>query len=286
MSSTCASAIDGFDRITDSISLHRPEASSKQRSISHEQPSLIVICSWMNAAEKHIAKYTAGYRRLYPDTTVLLVQCSLAGFFTSKAKQEVLLKPAYDMIINHRSDGNQGGPVVLHAFSNGGGTLANYIAGFLNERSPGKKVVFNKVILDCLPGIPTIAGAVRAVSFSLPRNPILRFLGQWIFRIWLVAYSIFAYALRRREDRVTRLRRRLNDPERFDLGAPRLYLYSKADDLVEHWAVAEHAEGARKKGYRVREEMFINAPHCAIAKDEPERYWKAVQEHIAGSSIK
>jgi hypothetical protein len=239
----------------------------------------------MNAAEKHIAKYTAGYTRLFPHASILLVQCSLAGFFTSKAKQEVLLKPAYDTILSHISDDSKTGPVILHAFSHGGGTIANHITAFLKERVSAQKVIFNKVILDCLPGIPTIEGAVRAVSFSLPRNPILRFLGQCMFRIWLTTYSFFVYFLRRREDKVNRLRRRLNDPQRFDVNAPRLYLYSKADELVEHWAVAEHAEDARKKGYRVREEVSVNAAHCGIVRDEPERYWKAVQEHIAGGGM-
>jgi hypothetical protein len=286
MSVTSESAIDGFTRLTDSISIHRPETNHAQQTAAAKQPSLIVVCSWMNAAEKHIAKYTAGYQRIYPHATILLAQCSLKGFFTSKAKQEILLKPAYDMILNHISNGGESAPVILHAFSNGGGTIANHISAFVNDRSPGRSVIFDKVILDCLPGLPTLEGAVKAVSFSLPRNPILRFLGQWIFRIWLLTYGFIFYSLRRREDKVNRLRRRLNDPQRFHPSAPRLYLYSKADELVEHKAVAAHAEEARKKGYKVTEQVSINAAHCGIVRDEPERYWRAVQEHISGYSMK
>lgn len=49
--------VDGFTKLTDSISLHRPSTTAADPQ-HPSTPAFIVICSWFAAAPKHIAKYT------------------------------------------------------------------------------------------------------------------------------------------------------------------------------------------------------------------------------------
>ncbi|KAL4908401.1 hypothetical protein BDW74DRAFT_147393 [Aspergillus multicolor] len=51
-------ALRNFSRLNNQISLY---TSSQQPRGSHEPPTLVVVCAWLFAAPKHIAKYTQLY---------------------------------------------------------------------------------------------------------------------------------------------------------------------------------------------------------------------------------
>jgi hypothetical protein len=85
------------------------------------------------------------------------------------------------------------------------------------------------------------------------------------------------------ESVLTRSRRCLNDPEMFGLDVPRLYVFSKADELVPYGDVQVHAEDARKKGYaEVRQVLFEDSAHCAHAMAHKDEYWGAVEGVVEG----
>ncbi|KAH6975872.1 hypothetical protein EDB80DRAFT_308134 [Ilyonectria destructans] len=46
-----------------------------------DAPRLILLCTWTDAAPRHIEKYISGYRLLYP-SPILLTRTSSADFFT------------------------------------------------------------------------------------------------------------------------------------------------------------------------------------------------------------
>lgn len=70
--------IPGFVQLDDTTSIYRPPNSHDNASGTlqnkQQEPDLIVFCSWMSAAPKHVAKYTEGYQKLFPNTTILLVE--------------------------------------------------------------------------------------------------------------------------------------------------------------------------------------------------------------------
>lgn len=70
--------IPGFVQLDDTTSIYRlpnsHDAATASLQSKQQEPDLIVFCSWMSAAPKHIAKYTDGYRKLFPNTTILLVE--------------------------------------------------------------------------------------------------------------------------------------------------------------------------------------------------------------------
>ncbi|KAL0578970.1 hypothetical protein V5O48_003010, partial [Marasmius crinis-equi] len=77
------------------------------------------------------------------------------------------------------------------------------------------------------------------------------------------------------------LKRLLNSPNTLpwmDANTPRTYLYSKADELVPFGEVDEHVRKGKDLGLNVRNEVFETAPHVALARTEPARYWGAVKD--------
>jgi len=59
---------------------------------------------------------------------------------------------------------------------------------------------------------------------------------------------------------------------------PRLYLYSKIDELIPYKDVEAHGREARERGVEVRMERFEKSTHVGHARVEGERYWKAIGE--------
>lgn len=59
---------------------------------------------------------------------------------------------------------------------------------------------------------------------------------------------------------------------------PRLYMCSRADRITSIRPILRHVEQSRRAGFDVRTEIFDKTQHVMHAKDEPERYWGAVQQ--------
>ena len=266
-----ASRIEGFTKLNDNTSLYRPAESEKRTTSSG--PCLIVYCSWMGAAPKHISKYTEGFKHVFSNAAILLIESTLPNMFTG-ADLTLACK-----VLESYSNNNPNGQIILQACSNGGANNATYLAvSYLKTHS---RLPFTSLILDCCPGKGEAQSASEAMSMSLPKQPIARMLGYWIiYSISVVLMSL--YIACGWEDTISRLRRRFNDSNVFHLGMPRLYLYSKNDKLVRWEHVREHACEAKRKGYQVTEEGFKNAAHAALLMEDNERYWAAVRELVLG----
>jgi hypothetical protein len=74
-----------------------------------------------------------------------------------------------------------------------------------------------------------------------------------------------------------RLRERLNDATLFPLDAPRVYIYSKSDDMVDWEDVESHAADARKQGWKTDLALFDGSKHVGHLVADSNRFWKAVQ---------
>ena len=59
---------------------------------------------------------------------------------------------------------------------------------------------------------------------------------------------------------------------------PRLYVFSKKDELVPWKAVQQHAEAAKTSGLNVRCEVFEESAHVAHMRVDPKRYWASIQD--------
>ena len=263
-----------FETIGDGISYFRqPEQKNLQ-----DDPSLIVLCTWMSAARKHIAKYTQQYRQQYPNADILVIESGVAEMvYRINSSQQKWLQPARDVLLSHTSQDAQGHgqrQAVLHVFSNGGSQCAIQLATSLPDST--RLRAFSAIILDSCPGTATYQRTVQALTLSMPKSPLTKYLGPPILH-FVLCLLYLALFLTRAEDAITQIRNQLNDHKLFSPDVPRLYIYSKADQLVPYQDVKSHADDAKIKEYRATSEvLFETSAHCAHAMVHKEQYWEAV----------
>ena len=273
--------MDGFSKLNDITSIYRPTKSSTPRT-STKSPDLIVLCSWMGAAQKHIAKYTDGYRRLFPETSILLIEASLPKMFLGSdltAACEILDSFLKDAASDSSHSISQ--RIVLVTFSNGGGFNTAWLAERLFKTYG--RLPFDRVILDSCPGQAELISTTRAITLSLPNQYLLRLIAPYLVYMAMLVYKVITESMGV-ENTISWVRRVLNDETMFSPKTPRLYLYSEGDALVYARDVHAHAEEARQRGFTAtREEKFLKAPHCALLNEDSDRYWNAVKAHITSS---
>lgn len=87
-------------------------------------------------------------------------------------------------------------------------------------------------------------------------------------------------AVFRVENPIEGVRARMNDSRLFERGKERVYIYSKADKLVDWEWVEASARDAEKQRWGIRLEEFRGSKHVAHAVGDKERYWKIVSDTL------
>lgn len=158
-------------------------------------------------------------------------------------------------------------------------TLARVLAARALRRSQPIEGLTNAIIFDSCPGTGGLENSKRAFG-GLIRNQIIRRLVNFLLTL-LHYYSIFMYRVFGKKRLFQILRDDLNVPNLLPWmteRSPRLYLFSKKDDMVPWQEVEEHANEASAKGFEVIQERFDDSPHVAHARAYPERYWAAMSK--------
>ncbi|KAF2195934.1 hypothetical protein K469DRAFT_699556 [Zopfia rhizophila CBS 207.26] len=265
-----AISLANFTKLNQSVSLLESGASKAGSPIA-----LVVLCTWVGARPKHIQKYDERYRQLYPSADIIIIASSIADMsYRSDRAQRDTLKPAREVILSH--GGREA--VLLHAFSNGGAQCASQLAASLPFSDRQK--AFKVIILDSCPGVGSYQRSANAMKLSLPRGGVQQAIGVVLIHITLIVL-FFCDRLLGVENAVSATRKRLLKNDVFPLDVPRLYIYSKTDDMVPDVDVHMHAEDARRNGYLdIRETVFDESAHCAHAVKHDSEYWKAVGDVV------
>lgn len=195
--------------------------------------------------------------------------------------------------------------------SDGGATnLARFLP--ILAQTTGHPAVLSQV-LDCCPGIATPSSGATAFTVPLARRSWLVRSAAW-WSVWLYFGLLLLYRrLLGRRSWSEVMRHQLNNPARWsalaagdaakaDVFPPRLYLYSKADKLINYTAIEKHAdEAAKTSGLQkgplpvdtlksdsskdnaapanvVAFRRWESAPHCDILRADAQGYWKALRQ--------
>ncbi|KAK8067277.1 hypothetical protein PG997_014024 [Apiospora hydei] len=249
-------------------------------------PRLIILCTWLGGATtQRVNKYVAGYQALYPTHLLLIrtvfIDISLRTFAALRAQ----LQPARDAISRimeqHPNDDGLNNGILLHIFSHGGCNRALQLA-WSHGSSPSSQLFRDNlrlVVFDCCPGDASFDKAYKAAIISLPQTRFLdvRSLGApLVYGAVAAIHGLQSAGLMRS---VRELRRELNDPSAFGTQAGRLYLYSRADAMVAAEDVLAHArEAGAGLGCAVETVEFEEAAHCALVREDAQRYWGAVKD--------
>lgn len=243
---------------------------------------LIFLAFWMNAPPRALAKYVVEYRRIAPSARIIFIRSSSNDFFLRSAArtQRNRVTPAVDAI---RAFATPGNPVFMHLFSNGGlsGTTHMLQAHY---QATGKPLPISSMIIDSAPGTATLAAAVRAFSFALPRMWILRLISKSFLWMFLILFKVM-HTITRSPDPISLARKVINDTSLVQAakakGIPtRCYIYSDADELVDWHDVEKHASESEACGWVVRRERFQGSPHVGHMKTAPDRYWAIVTDYL------
>lgn len=290
-----------FKDIGDDVWLYEPQDSGEDnKNISPVRrtrnigkghpPALIILCTWLGGATpKRIEKYTQGYHHLWPCSTILLIRTTLSEYLVqSTTSLHRKLRPAQREIrrlgleFQHQdklSSRPEGGEIILHIFSQGGGNMAtqllesmNGILATLGRQGP---LPLRQIVFDSCPGDPGFYSSFLAAARSLPDMSILRPFGG-VAAFILTAGLVGMEATGLKAPLAKTMRSQFNDPEIFSPRAARLYLTSKADKIVDSRDVEEHRNQAAAKGFTTNILRFQKAAHCSLILENDTDYWNAI----------
>ncbi|KAG7448569.1 uncharacterized protein BT62DRAFT_965002 [Guyanagaster necrorhizus] len=260
-----------------------------------QSPNIILVCGWMGAQLRHIHKYTKVYEQVYPGATQILIQNRPSFFWSTENTRRKVIAPAVEVLealgtippqspsLIMNSSSAKVPRILVHSFSNGGAysliTLGKIMASRAGSSSPLKSSRFPcAIVLDSSPGGSGLSNAIHAFT-TLIKNPITRVVAKVLVCL-LYVYGFFVGPFIGRRTALQKVRDGLYNPRVLpwvDERTPRLYMYSRADDMVPWEQIREHAERTKSLGWNVRTEIFEDSPHVAHARTHPEQYWGAVK---------
>lgn len=261
------------------VSIYRPsEAVSPS---ADRQPRLIIISSWTDAKDVHIAKYIAKYQSLFPSAQILLLRSTMGCIFrpsqigpAMKVAASVI-RAAFQTPVSPSSP-----PLLIHAFSNGGSSsIANLYEQFAvtADTTDDKVLPPHVTIFDSCPGLFRIPCAVAFVSVGLP------FLQKIIAGPFLYAFAVFwttSMAMGMLPNSLSEWYKSHNEHMANNSEVRRVYIYSDIDSLTDYNDVEAHAAEAKTKGFSVALEQYEGSAHVSHLRQDEKRYWDIVKRVI------
>lgn len=228
----------------------------------------------MAAQPKLISRYADRLISELPESVILLITTSVNEFLNlSESKWSDGLSPVVEVILAHPEV-----PLRGCVYSNGGVHALNNLARTYHART-SHALMIGKLVVDSAPGSPQIGVSHRAMILSLHPPPYAYHLLSTILWIYLGLYWVYM-TIFNVENPIQRVRDRLNDIRLFKAEGERVYIYSRADQLVPWEWVETSAENAKGEGWKVRLEEFKGSKHVAHAVVDKERYWKIVSDTL------
>lgn len=291
-------------KLTPRIWLYTPEAPAPGQ--------LVILCSWADARQQHIARYIQLHNTIAPGASILLIQTPATILVSPYAWQRAALKPAVQYVIEkvlrrpeilnveEVSEEQQGQQeqeqeqeqettagmdtdvpkILFHSLSNGGSLTATQLLTLLREATHAPLPLVG-LIMDSSPDGGTYRQTHSAIVVAQPPSTLRRAVVALMAHAALLpVWSL--YVVGQQENSQLIMRRTLLD--RSFVGTSNIcYVYSK-DDKITRWEdVHLHAEEARMKGWSVEEHRLEGSSHCAhirtnekLYADVVDRLWNGV----------
>lgn len=259
--------LEGFVQLGPNIFLHTPP--------EPQIGQLVVLCTWMGAADKHVVKYTNVHRKNAPNAKILLIRSFVGSMISSYSRQERDMKMAAHSIYQVLGDCGTIKPhIMLHMMSNGGANSATNLLVVLKWQLKGPLPLVG-VLCDSAPTSSSYSNTVRAFTHSFPRTFPLNILAYGVIHA-VISLLFISIAMGRYEAPEDYWRKSILDKTLID--SKRIcYIASKADELTGWRDVVSHAEEARQKGWDVQQHIFDDTPHCNHISKHEDVYVKAAR---------
>jgi len=277
-----------FETVSNQVFIYKGDLSKDNNGSSKTfaNPNVIIIYGWGDGSLKHVSKYASGYHVLFPRSKIITVLSSILQTMTVSLDQRVRnMVPVVEEAFRSKDDSAQHpSPVrrtiLMHVMSNTGGM--NLGATFeAYRRMYNSPMPHNLLVFDSTPGSTTHTPAnVRRFAFAMTVGtaawfPWPRALTQWM-------WFFFLYVIRGleilvgRESAANFALKAMNDEVYATRAAPRLYLYSKEDAIINWKDIESNAVTTVSRGYQVDRKLFKGSAHVGHMRKWPEEYWKAI----------
>ncbi|KAL4950318.1 hypothetical protein BDW69DRAFT_59384 [Aspergillus filifer] len=275
----------GFSRLNNQVSLC---TSGQKKASTDKQPSLVIVCAWLFAAPKHIAKYTQLYQTNMPAADILLIQPVVGDMiWTSNSAQLQQLNPAVatiDVFLDSSQVSNR--RLIFHIFSNAGSHAAVQLAEAYQLLHPSATLPVTSLVLDSCPGAPSAMLSASAMILALPNYLLVKVIGAALIYTIVGAVALLD-SLGVYQNVIAKTRRALNDPSGCFLwpGMGRVYLYSQSDVMVPWRDIVEHADEARRVAEgrcSVQTVEFYGSGHVGHLAVSGDKYVDVILSVIAG----
>ncbi|KAK7937186.1 uncharacterized protein PG986_014054 [Apiospora aurea] len=276
-------ALPGFVQLGPNILLYTPS--------EHQVGQLIILCTWMGAADKHIAKYADIYRQKAPGAKILLLKSVVGSMISSYASQRRAMRPAQQAVcqlLQEHYSLQRGGEsfseeprILLHMMSNGGANSATNLLVDLKARLKAPLPMAG-LICDSTPNASSWKKTCHAFMYSFPCGfPINLFTTAFVYATITLLYAWIALGNEAPEDY---WRRSVLD-EKLIRCRKVCYVASKIDKMTDWRDVVSHAAEARKMGWKTKEIIVDDTPHCNHISKHEEVYVNAVSDVWEGREI-
>ncbi|KAF1845088.1 indole-diterpene biosynthesis protein-like protein PaxU [Cucurbitaria berberidis CBS 394.84] len=248
---------------------------------------LVILCTWLGAGKKHIAKYAGGYRKIAPRAKILLIESTVWIIASPYPRQWEVIKPAAEVVRAVLSDcgdltGSSVKPnIMIHTFSNGGNNSATQLLIVL-QKQLGYALPVIGILCDSGPARGTYRKSFQSMLLSLPKGLFWRLIGPIV--ILFVTNVLFGSQLIGWEKPERIYRRTLLD-QKFVNCRRICYAFSKADSHVDWDDITSHADDARRKNWDVKELEFADTPHCNHISKYRAEYFHAMGRVWGGGSL-
>ncbi|KAF9007772.1 hypothetical protein BDZ89DRAFT_911066, partial [Hymenopellis radicata] len=210
---------------------------------------IILVFGWMGAKLRHLHKYTKVYEELYPGATQVLVTSPPSFFYCTEGSKRRAVAPVVEILealgaipgmpsaILEKKKAPTSPRILIHSFSNGGAycmmTLGKLLAARPMPSFESSPRGTCALILDSAPGGGGLGSAIDAFTGHI-RNPVGKF-GAKVFISTLYLFGYMVGPMLGRKTSLQRIRESLYAAHLLpwmDKRTPRLYLYSKKDEMV------------------------------------------------------
>ncbi|OBT40875.1 hypothetical protein VE00_09537 [Pseudogymnoascus sp. WSF 3629] len=267
-------ALEGFTSLGPNSYLYEaPKSGDPFRDqVSPPPPDVILFMSWLDAQPKHIAKYTEYYKTLFPNADIILVTAWTKDVvLRTKSGETKVYAPVAAKLQALPSNTR----ILLHSFSNGGLKNIALTTEEYNRRT-GDPLPIQAQIFDSGPGYPRFWPDLRAITAGLPKNFIIRTLATAALAFAYVLYKA-VWWVKGIENPIITYGKMMNRHELFAKKVPRVYIYSREDEMVQLGDVEDHMAKARALGYEARGELFEGTQHVSHMPKDSTRYWGIVE---------
>ncbi|KAG8672151.1 hypothetical protein FPOAC2_05517 [Fusarium poae] len=268
-----------MEKLSDEVFFYRPSNSDPATSASIP-PKLIIVASWTNALDAHIAKYVDKHKQLYPAAHILLVKSTNKTFFDPKSLPR-FVRPMVSVIRATIPEGAFSTPepsVLIHIFSNGGSSSISALYDEYSISARGDEDPYlppHVMVFDSAPGAQR--ASTTYAFFIIGFSKLRRFFLSPLIYIFALCWQL-GRNLGNTKDWLVYWGKTHNEAEgKRERELRRSYIYSDTDDLVLHTDLETQASQAVEMGFNVRMERFDGSKHVAHARHDDERYWRTVQ---------